>query len=60
MAQISWRQHDVCDLLDSACTEDLKLRREEERREKGPGWLIYIQGPSSESLPEPVSGRLRG
>jgi hypothetical protein len=41
-------------------TKDLKLRREGEKREKGPGRLIYIQGPSRESLPETGSGRLRG
>jgi hypothetical protein len=34
LAQISRRQRNIYDLLDSACTEDLKLRRKEEKRER--------------------------
>ena len=42
-AQISRRQRTVCALLDSAYTEDLKLRREEEKMRRETTSLAYIQ-----------------
>jgi hypothetical protein len=41
-------------------TKDLKLRKEEEKKEKGQEGSYIYTGPARESLPETGLGRRRG